>query len=104
MTNKKIEEYRQRLVEIKKLPDSGDRNKAFIKLAADVGASGCPKDMPTTGERDAEHIRSIHQALQTATMIDMCKTASRNYKIALIAAIAAWAAVLAMVLIAAFTR
>ncbi len=89
MTQKEIEQARKRLVAIKKVADSGKRNKAFIVLAAEVGATGCPRDMPTIGERDAEHIRSIHQALQTAIMINMCKISSKNYKIAIIAAIAA---------------
>ena len=100
MTNQEIEKYRQRLVEIKKLSDSGKRNKAYIDLITIVGASGCGGDKPTA-QRDAENIASIHQALQTATMVNMCKTAAKNYKIAITAAIiallsalAAWAAVL----------
>ena len=100
MTNQEIEKYRQRLVEIKKLSDSGERNKAYIDLITIVGASGCGGDKPTA-QRDAENIASIHQALKTATMVNMCKTAAKNYKIAitasiiaLLSALAAWAAVL----------
>ncbi len=104
MAHKKIEADRQRLIDIKKMPNSGEKNKAYIELEAKLGASGCGRDIPP-GERDAEHIRSINQALQTAVMVDMCKTASKNYKIAITAAIiallsalAAWAAIVKMVL------
>ena len=110
MTHNEIEVYRQKLIEIRKIDDSGERNKAYIGLAAELGASGCGGDRPP-GERDAEHIRSINQALQTATMIDLSKTAAQGYDmainasrsaskqfciaatIALLSAVAAWAAV-----------
>ena len=56
---------------------------------------------PQKTANEGELVYAIHQALQTATMIDACKTAARNYKIALIAtvialgsALAAWIAVL----------
>ena len=110
MTHNEIEVCRQKLIEIRKIEDSGQRNKAYIELAAELGAGGCGGDRPP-GERDAEYIRSINQALQTATMIDLCKTAEQGYdmaitssrsasrqswiaaSIALLSAIAAWAAV-----------
>jgi hypothetical protein len=88
MTHEKIEQCRRKLVEVIKLPDSGERNKAFIELRKEVGASGCRGDMPTAA-MDAENIESIHYALQTASMIDMCKTSNKNYKIAIAAAIVA---------------
>ncbi|MBW8015457.1 MAG: hypothetical protein FVQ82_04660 [Planctomycetes bacterium] len=106
-----IDGYRQRLIDIKKMSDAGERNKAYIDLEAELGASGCGKDM-SVGERDAEHVRSINQALQTLTMIDMCKTAREGYDmatnisrkssicfwlasaIALLSAVAAWVAAL----------
>jgi hypothetical protein len=81
MTDAEIERYRQRMVEVKRIPNSGDRNKAFIELEMEIGASGCGKDMPT-GERDVQHIASIHQALQTASMVNMCSAATNGYKIA----------------------
>jgi len=63
-------------------------------LEADLEASNCLKDMPTTGGKDAEHVRSIQQAIQTITMVDMCKIAARNFWIAVVAAIAAaWVAI-----------
>lgn len=102
MTHRKIEKYRQRLVDIvKKETDSEKRNKAFIGLAREVGASNYPGGMLLEiAERDADHIRSIHQALQTATMIDMCKTANRNFVIALVVAIAAVLSALAALILA----
>lgn len=103
MTHKKIEGYRQRLIDIKNMSNPGERSKAYIELGAKLGASGCGRDIPP-GERDAEHIRSINQALQTATVIDMCKVASRNFWItmvtaiaAVLSALAAWAAIVKMV-------
>lgn len=97
MIHKEIEACRQRLIDIKKMPNSGERNKAYIELEAELGASGCGGDMPP-GERDAEHVRSINQALQTATMVN---ASARNFRIAIVAAIAAvlsalaaWVAVL----------
>ena len=99
MTHEEMDKYWDELVAIRKMPNSGDRNKAFIELGTRIGASGCPKDM-SVGERDAEHVKSIHQAIQTATMIDMCKTSAKNYKVAIVAAIvavlsalAAWTAI-----------
>jgi hypothetical protein len=82
MTDQRIEKCRQRLIDIRRMSDSGDRNKAYIELSAELGASGCGKDM-TPGERDAEYIRGINQALQTASIINMCKTAARGYEVAI---------------------
>lgn len=82
MTDQEIEECRQRLIVIKKMPESGERNKAYIELATELGASGPGRDMETVGERDAEYIRGINQALQTASIINMCKTATQGYKMA----------------------
>ena len=63
------------------MPDSGERNKAYIELTAELGASGCGRDM-SPGERDVEYVRGINHALQTASMIDMCRTATQGYEIA----------------------
>lgn len=102
MTHKEIEKYRQRLVDIvKKEANSEKRTKAFIELSREIGTSGYPKDMLSeVAERDADHIRNIHQALQTATMIDMCKTANRNFIISLVVAIAALLSALGALILA----
>lgn len=119
MTDQEIEQKRERLVEIKKIKDSGEKNIAIIELIREVGAAGCAAMPETFRERDALNIASIHQALQTATMVNMCKSAAKGYEVAvnasesakksgkamaviaiialilaLISALAAWAAVI----------
>lgn len=59
MNRKGIEKANSRLIEIKNIQDSGERNNAFMELKARIGAAGCRSDMPV-GERDAGHIRRIH--------------------------------------------
>jgi hypothetical protein len=81
MAYKEIEGYNQRKIDIKNISDPGERNKAYIELESELGASGCGRDMPP-GDRDAEHIRSINQAIQTRVMIDICKTATEGYEMA----------------------
>lgn len=97
MTGKEIEKYRKELVKITATEDSGQRDKAFAELRNKVGAAA--------GESDGDNIDKIHQALQTASMIEICRTAARNYWIAfavslvaLASAVAAWAAVYVNVL------
>jgi len=75
-----------------------DQKEQLRKLARRVGAS-----IRSTSERNgkiggrpaliSEIIDNIHTALQTHSMIDACRTAGRNFLIAVIAAVAAWAAV-----------
>ena len=82
MTVEEMQSHFQRLIAIMKISDSGERNKAIIELRNTVGASYCGKDTGSVGERDSQNIAGIHQALQTASMISMCKTASNSYKMA----------------------
>ena len=88
-----MKKYSKELVKLQK--EHPDVHVKFKELAIKVGASPIPEitTIPELTER-------IHQALQTASMIDMCSTASRNYWIAFVAAlvalasaVAAWAAV-----------
>jgi len=111
MTNKKIEEYNQRLVEVNKMENFEERKRQLKELARQVGAGQAKYFVKGNEDSLSELTDNIHYALQTASMIDMCRTAAKNYeiasratKIAFGSALAAWAAVLAMVLIAAFTR
>jgi hypothetical protein len=108
MTNEEIEEYRQRLVDIQKMLNPNERFTALQALAKEVGAStqglSMFNDSDRAGVSEGNLVANIHNALQTATMVNMCKTASKNYKIAITAAIiallsalAAWAAVVKMV-------
>lgn len=81
MAHEEIQQYRQRLIDIRKMRDSREKNKAYIELAAEVGASP-PAGGMSVGEKEAVYVRNINQALQTATMIDMCKTAAQGYEMA----------------------
>ncbi len=107
MTREEIEDRRKDLLDIlQKRPE--DQNQPLRDLAVKVGA----QQPNASGVEFRDMIvNNINHALQTASMIDMCKTSAKNYKIAITAAIiallsalAAWAAVLAMVLIAIFSR
>ena len=80
MTDEEMQSHYQRLIEIMQISDSGDRNKAIIQLRYTLGASYCGKDPGSIGERDSQNIAAIHQALQTASMISMCKTAGNSYE------------------------
>jgi len=101
MTSKEIEKYRKKLVGILKKKDVAGAKEALLKdLARELGATG--KGKPDGGHNagEPELVDNIHYALQTASMVDMCRTAGRNYWIAFVAALiaflsaaAAWAAV-----------
>ncbi len=116
LTNTEIEEYRNKLSEIVQMPDSGNKKKIpgldteydtgqykrFLKLrelALKIGASHISTERQKTAN-EGELVYAINMALQSATMINMSKTASRNFWIAVsammaavISAIAAWAAI-----------
>lgn len=86
MTDGEIEEYRRELNELTaecsdSSPESRIREK-LKKLAWRVGASTCvlyPDH--TTGDADTSEItRNIHQALQTASMANMCGKAAKAMK------------------------
>ena len=104
MTHKEIEKCRQRLVEIISNSDSEHSKYIALKeLGKEVGViASLSLCVDNEGETSSVPLADkIQTALQTATMIDMCKTTSRNFFIALIAtaialgsAIAAWIAVL----------
>ncbi len=103
MTDEDIEEYRQELVCILQNEKSKREEKysALIKLARKVGAGEyigaviCQimesiKQTCFDEERHAfqeahiaEIVSNIHSALQTAAMVNMCRTAAKNYDIAL---------------------
>jgi len=96
MTHEEIEACKKELAEILRKRDSNGKYKPGVKgelqrLADKVGASTQTVfiDIIQGGGRhvrDAEECElayNIHQALQTASMIDACRTAAQNYKIAL---------------------
>ena len=124
MTHKEIEQYRKKLIEIisrKKQPDGNPAKgtkEDLQELAKRVGAStraiytdrvGTPTGIDAC---ISDLIDNIHTSLQTAAMIDVCKTAAQGYEIAteasrnaikhywiavaiaVLSAVAAWVAVL----------
>ena len=111
MANKEIENHKQKLIEILANDESAQRLNDLKKLAKIIGACVTRMRAETTPEglsigpssniiTETEIVHNIQVALQTATMINMCKTSSRNFWIALIAtivamisAVAAWVAV-----------
>ncbi len=100
MTPKEIRGYEETLAKILKEPDANERLNNLTELAKEVGAStqglSMWDDPDRAGVSEGNLVANIHNALQTATMIDMCKTASRNYFIALIATIIALGSAIAL--------
>ncbi|MCK5175270.1 MAG: hypothetical protein KAR47_17885 [Planctomycetes bacterium] len=89
MTHREIERYRRCLVEVLQREKSPQRTEALYALAKEIGAS-TGKKRDGAGDIDAVGlIENIHYALQTASMVDMCRTAARNYWIAFVAALVA---------------
>jgi len=93
VTDEEIESYRKRLNELtancsEKHPEPHIQEE-LRKLAREVGASTRGIYMTGTTEgsiRDADTsvlIRNIHQALQTASMVNMCRSAREGYNLAI---------------------
>lgn len=112
MAYEKIEQYKKQLIEIVQRPKQAGgnpvtgTNEDLQELAQKVGASTRIIHIDEHGNQAdraagiAILIDNIHTALQTATMIEMCRIAARNFWIAIVAAIiaglsavAAWVAV-----------
>ena len=122
MTRKEIAVYRQKLCTILN-KDDGQRFEELKELAKKVGAGYvhttiAPTAVTTPNGKgyetiihqnpnsisESELVLNINNALQTETMIDVCKTAARNFWVAIIAtiialisALAAWWAIVKMV-------
>lgn len=94
MTDEEIEAYRERLNELTKQCLDGKTKEHTIlerlqKLAREVGAStrvfyvgGIYSKGGQSDAQTAVLIHNIHQALQTAAMVNMCRTATEGYKTA----------------------
>ena len=93
MTDIEIEAYRQRLNDLtsqlkEEKKDERTIYPQLIELAREVGASTRVFFVhPVSGQRTieadtSELIRNIHQALQTASMANMCSAATKGYEIA----------------------
>jgi len=117
MNRTEIEKKRKELTETLKEEDASARLDKLQRLAKQVGASVMrmergrlitdssgritSEEMSQNAITETEIVQNIQAALQTETMIDMCKTAGRNFwiavaaaTIALFAMVAAWAATL----------
>jgi len=88
VTDQEIEEYRKRLNDLtakcsEKNPESSIKQD-LINLARKVGASTIThtKDTQIYSAYTWELISNIHQALQTASMSNMCRKAREGYEIA----------------------
>ena len=115
MKRAEIEQNKIKLNEILKMEDARVRLEKLVALAKEVGASvtridkvliqkdimGYQKYGEENRISESEIVHNIQFALQTETMIDMSKTAAKNFWIALtsviialLAMVAAWGAVL----------
>jgi len=103
MTLNEIERYRERLVELtKKLPEKLEDplpeglKPNLLDIAREIGActrSVHIKDRDVYNASIEDLISNIHQALNTATMIEMCRISARNFWVAVIASIIAFISV-----------
>ena len=103
MTKNELEGYANELRAIHEEESTEKKGEKLTNLGKRVGAS---QSTETYQRFEAEMFHNINDALrthamilQTDTMIDICKTAGKSYIIAIIAAIAAWAAVLVSVFV-----
>ena len=94
-------EYVRKLVEILKKEEARVRLNELTDLAKKVGASTTrmvryiDESLASNKITETEIVQNIEVALQTASMIDMCKIATRNSFLALIAAVSALLSALA---------
>ena len=100
MTHKQIEKHKNELIRIANMPHDQEKKKQLRALRLQIGAACATEHKRGDDLTVAEEINQCHIALQTATMIDMCRTASKNCWIALVSALvalvsaaAAWTAV-----------
>lgn len=91
MTDQKIEAYRNRLNELTAQCSDKKSEEEIVRqlqeLAREVGASTrtcfvVSNTIRGTNATTSELIGNIHQALQTASMVNMCKTATQGYEMA----------------------
>ena len=94
MASDQIEAHRLKLTQI--LANDQNKHNSLKDLSKKVGASITDRYKGHGEASIPQLVDNINQALQTATMIDMCKTANRNYKIALIATIIALGSAVAL--------
>ncbi len=81
MTHDQIEAYRVKLTEI--LADDSNTYASLEDLAKKVGASTTNRYKGHGKAAIPELVENINSGLQTAAMVNMCRTAAKNYEIAL---------------------
>ena len=86
MTFEEIKQCRQELLDILNIDPERKQHQPLRNLAKKVGAQ---QPNATNVEFRDMIVNNINHALQTATMIEMCRIASRNFWITVMAAIAA---------------
>jgi hypothetical protein len=91
MTHDESERYQQELCTImaklesspRAAPDMNEAKSSLRKLAARVGASEYTIGQGRDSEANVSELTyNIHQALQTACMLDMCRTATSGHEMA----------------------
>jgi hypothetical protein len=95
MTDVEIEAYRKMLNDLTIQLKGGQKEERtilpqLIELAREVGASTqvlyvrfVDSSTSSTKADSSELIKNIHQALQTASMVNMCSAATKGYEIAI---------------------
>ncbi len=83
MTHERIGEWRRRLQRIQASADPPEIQAGHLRqLAVEVGANPYLEWNEPKTASSAELVYRIHQALQTASMIDACRTAAENIRVA----------------------
>jgi hypothetical protein len=110
MTSKYIKHRRELRSIIEKHPPGNHRTKLLRELAVKVGAGDTSEFGADAASENRILVNNIQIALQTASMINVSETAAKNYRIAIIASIAAvvsaaaaWCAVYVSILVRAKT-
>ena len=111
MNRPEIEKKKKELTETLKEEDARARLEKLQRLAKEVGASVIrmergrliadssgritSEEMSRNAISETEIVHNIQVAFQTETMLDMCKTAARNFWIAVIASLIAFLSMVA---------
>jgi hypothetical protein len=109
MTREEIEKKRKELTNILIEEDAEKRLEKLQQLAKEVGASitrmekveiqrdsrGAVRYQTSNEITETEIVHNIQVALETWTMVDVCKTSARNCKVSLSATVIAFLAMLA---------
>jgi len=84
----------------KEIVNEKSKDVRLKNLAKKIGASTLMYQAAPANADETELVRNILSSLQTASMVDVSRTANKNYKIAIYAAIAAGLSALAALIAA----